>query len=91
MAQKVILPAVFWVLLVACWRVLLAVCVRTSFDPDEYWQGPEVAHRLVFGYDSSGAVVACASLQPVIAHVPGQPFPGQGREPQPQLCAGTVI
>lgn len=31
------------------WRACLAVIVRTSFDPDEYWQGPEVAHRLVFG------------------------------------------
>lgn len=32
------------------WRVFLAIFVCTSFDPDEYWQGPEVAHRLVFGY-----------------------------------------
>lgn len=30
-------------------RLLLAVAIRTAFDPDEFWQGPEVAHRLVFG------------------------------------------
>lgn len=24
--------------------------VRTSFNPDEYWQGPEIGHRMSFGY-----------------------------------------
>jgi phosphatidylinositol glycan class B len=24
--------------------------IRTFFEADEFWQGPEVAHRLVFGY-----------------------------------------
>jgi phosphatidylinositol glycan class B len=24
--------------------------IKTSFVPDEFWQGPEVAHNLVFGY-----------------------------------------
>lgn len=33
------------------WRAWLSIFIRTSFDPDEYWQGPEVAHRLVFGCD----------------------------------------
>lgn len=30
-------------------RVLNALSLRTYFNPDEYWQGPEVAHKLVFG------------------------------------------
>ncbi len=30
-------------------RLLLAALLQTSFVPDEYWQGPEVAHYLVFG------------------------------------------
>ncbi|CAD7700764.1 unnamed protein product, partial [Ostreobium quekettii] len=33
-----------------CFRLLNALLVQTYFDPDEFWQGPEVAHRLVFGY-----------------------------------------
>ncbi|TFJ88660.1 hypothetical protein NSK_000229 [Nannochloropsis salina CCMP1776] len=31
------------------YRVLNAWTVKTYFNPDEYWQGPEVAHKLVFG------------------------------------------
>lgn len=31
-------------------RVFQAVTIRTSFDPDEYWQSLEIAHRFVFGY-----------------------------------------
>lgn len=31
-------------------RLLNALLVRTYFNPDEYWQGPEVAHRVAFGY-----------------------------------------
>ena len=31
-------------------RILNAFVIRTFFVPDEYWQGPEVAHKLVFGY-----------------------------------------
>jgi len=31
-------------------RVLNALVVRTYFTPDEYWQGPEVAHHAVFGF-----------------------------------------
>ena len=38
------------VLLLAAFRTLNALCLQTYFVPDEYWQGPEVAHRLVFGY-----------------------------------------
>ena len=30
-------------------RLANSLIVRTYFSPDEYWQGPEVAHRLVFG------------------------------------------
>lgn len=38
------------VMMLVVFRVLNALCVQTYFVPDEYWQGPEVAHRLVFGY-----------------------------------------
>jgi len=31
-------------------RVLLALCTRTFFQPDEYFQSLEPAHHLVFGY-----------------------------------------
>ena len=31
-------------------RVLTGVwCVRTYFNPDEYWQSSEIAHDLVYG------------------------------------------
>lgn len=39
----------FWAAVLA-FRAWNALFVRTSFNPDEYWQGPEVAHSLVFGY-----------------------------------------
>jgi len=32
------------------YRVVCALLQQTAFAPDEHWQGPEVAHRLVFGY-----------------------------------------
>ena len=35
---------------VVAFRLLNAALVTTQFDPDEWWQAPEVAHRLVFGY-----------------------------------------
>jgi phosphatidylinositol glycan class B len=31
-------------------RILNSLYIKTYFDPDEYWQAQEVAHRLVFGY-----------------------------------------
>ncbi|KAL1507951.1 hypothetical protein AB1Y20_007555 [Prymnesium parvum] len=31
-------------------RLANALLVVTQFDPDEFWQGPEVAHALVYGY-----------------------------------------
>ena len=31
-------------------RIFNAILIRTFFVPDEFWQGPEVAHRMVFGY-----------------------------------------
>ncbi len=31
-------------------RLANAFAVRTYFNADEFWQGPEVAHRAVFGY-----------------------------------------
>lgn len=31
-------------------RILNALLIKTFFVPDEFWQGPEVAHRIAFGY-----------------------------------------
>ncbi|KAK2552896.1 GPI mannosyltransferase 3, partial [Acropora cervicornis] len=31
-------------------RILNAFVIKTFFVPDEFWQGPEIAHRVVFGY-----------------------------------------
>ena len=45
------------VLGLVAWRLLLAFAIRTAFDPDEYWQAPEVAHRLVFGCGHAAADV----------------------------------
>lgn len=42
------LRAIFCVALAV--RVANALVSRTFFQPDEYWQSLEVAHRLVFGY-----------------------------------------
>lgn len=33
------------VVLVMLWRMLNVLLLKTSFVPDEYWQGPEVAER----------------------------------------------
>lgn len=40
-------------------RVVGSLLVGTYFNPDEYWQGPEVAHRMVFGYGFKYAGTAC--------------------------------
>ncbi|KAI5067112.1 hypothetical protein GOP47_0017640 [Adiantum capillus-veneris] len=39
-------------LLLCCisFRLLNALVLQTFFNPDEYWQSVEVAHRIVFGY-----------------------------------------
>lgn len=39
-------------LYLACllYRIALALAVQTAFNPDEYWQSLEVAHKVVFGY-----------------------------------------
>jgi len=37
-----------FVLLIA-YRIINALIVQTSFDPDEYWQSLEVAHNKVYG------------------------------------------
>lgn len=39
----------FWTAVLA-FRLWNALFVRTTFNPDEYWQSTEVAHRMVFGY-----------------------------------------
>ena len=31
-------------------RAVNAVVVRTFFNADEFWQGPEIAHKIVYGY-----------------------------------------
>ncbi|TDH65137.1 hypothetical protein CCR75_007156 [Bremia lactucae] len=49
MLDKLPITRVFWVC-VTIFRLWNALFVRTSFNPDEYWQSTEVAHRLVFGY-----------------------------------------
>lgn len=36
--------------LCVCFRFLNAYLTRTYDNPDEYWQGQEVAHHMVFGY-----------------------------------------
>ncbi|MED6133352.1 Mannosyltransferase aptg1 [Stylosanthes scabra] len=38
--------------LVSClvFRMVNSLLVQTYFNPDEHWQGPEVAHRIAFGY-----------------------------------------
>ena len=38
------------VLIAVTTRVLIALATQTFFQPDEYYQSLEVAHRLVFGY-----------------------------------------
>ncbi|CAD6972094.1 unnamed protein product, partial [Tilletia controversa] len=40
------------VLLIA-FRLLNATLTQTYFQPDEFWQSLEVAHRIVFGYGYS--------------------------------------
>ena len=35
-------------------RLCNALLSYSAFVPDEYWQGLEVAHRMVFGYPSMG-------------------------------------
>lgn len=37
-------------LFLVVFRIFNACLIQTWFVPDEFWQGPEVAHRLVFGY-----------------------------------------
>lgn len=31
-------------------RMANSLLVQTYFNPDEHWQAPEVAHRIIFGY-----------------------------------------
>ncbi|KAL5183029.1 GPI mannosyltransferase 3 [Glycine soja] len=34
----------------SCFSAWHYILVQTYFNPDEHWQGPEVAHRIAFGY-----------------------------------------
>jgi len=36
--------------LLIIFRILNGLLVTTFFDPDEYWQSLEIAHKSVFGY-----------------------------------------
>ena len=38
------------ILIALAWRILIAVSTCTFFQPDEFYQSLEVAHRAVFGY-----------------------------------------
>ena len=49
MWEALLTTRVFWTAVVV-FRLWNALFVRTFFNPDEYWQSTEVAHRLVFGY-----------------------------------------
>ena len=39
-----------WTYCALIFRVLVAICTRTFFQPDEYFQSLEPAYHLVFGY-----------------------------------------
>lgn len=43
-------------LLLCGWRLACAALLQTSFVPDEYWQAPEIAHRLAWPARGAGAV-----------------------------------
>jgi phosphatidylinositol glycan class B len=36
-------------ILLLIFRIINCLIICTAFDPDEYWQSLEVAHRIVFG------------------------------------------
>eukprot|EP00959_Pyramimonas_sp_CCMP1952_P121801 2546424-Pyramimonas_sp.AAC.1 len=52
-------------LLLLAFRTFNGILVYTYFNPDEYWQSLEVAHRLVFGYAS-----LCSSLHTYLTRRP---------------------
>jgi phosphatidylinositol glycan class B len=52
-------------------RVANTLLVQSYFNPDEYWQGPEVAHRMAFGYghltwEWSGAARLRSCVHPLV-------------------------
>lgn len=47
MASPPLAPA--WLVALLC-RLLNALCSRAFFQPDEYWQNLEVAHKWIYGY-----------------------------------------
>ena len=52
-------------------RVANTLLVQSYFNPDEFWQGPEVAHRIAFGYghltwEWSGAARLRSCVHPLI-------------------------
>lgn len=49
-------------LLLVCFRIINALCVKTFFQPDEYFQSLEPAWKIAFG-NQSGAWITWASLE----------------------------
>ena len=43
------LPPPVWCAIAVAVRLWSALCTVTYAAPDEHWQAPEVAHKLVFG------------------------------------------
>ena len=45
-------PGFSWKLLIGIvvFRFFNALMVQTYYAPDEYWQGPEIAHDMIYGY-----------------------------------------
>jgi phosphatidylinositol glycan class B len=46
-------------LAILVFRIYNAIAIKTSFDPDEYWQSLEVAHETAFGYPLSLRILTC--------------------------------
>eukprot|EP00920_Eleutheroschizon_duboscqi_P025794 GHVT01063660.1.p1 GENE.GHVT01063660.1~~GHVT01063660.1.p1 ORF type:complete len:680 (+),score=30.03 GHVT01063660.1:157-2196(+) len=57
-----------WTLVfLVCFRLVNAIVIRTSFNPDEHWQASEVAHFMAFGYGFlTWEWIPCISLRGII-------------------------
>ena len=47
--RKLSSPSSSALLALVLFRLANALLIQTAFTPDEFWQGPEVAHWLAFG------------------------------------------
>ena len=64
-------PPRLLLLYLVAFRVVNTLLVQSYFNPDEYWQGPEVAHWMVFGYghltwEWSGAARLRSVVHPLV-------------------------